>query len=199
MRQLVNACTGCRFPHDLHGRDLHGLRFVGADLRDVDFSHANLSGAQFTGADLQNARFDDADLRNARFAGVRFGNTSFARANTAGIVMEGVRLDARSIVGADYRTFRALQRLRSERLGRRATTASRRAVVSPPDRRAAGCARCRARLRERIRPAIPPDIGAPAARRARRAPAHNSARPRAQTARAWRCTCPQCRRCPRCR
>jgi len=105
VRQLVNACTGCRFPKDLHGRDLHGLHFVGADLRGVDFSRANLSGAAFVGADLQDARFDDADLRNVRFTGVRFGNTSFARAKTDGIVMEGVRLDARSIVGADYKSF----------------------------------------------------------------------------------------------
>jgi hypothetical protein len=105
VRQLVNACTGCRFPKDLHGRDLHGLHFTGANLRGVDFSRANLSGAAFIGADLTDARFDDADLRNARFTGVRFRNTSFVRAKTDGVEMEGVRLDARSIVGADYRTF----------------------------------------------------------------------------------------------
>jgi Pentapeptide repeats (9 copies) len=105
VRQLVNACTGCRFPKDLHGRDLHGLHFVGADLRGVDFSRANLNGAAFVGADLEDARFDDADLRNVRFTGVRFGNTSFLRAKTDGIVMEGVRLDARSIIGADYKRF----------------------------------------------------------------------------------------------
>lgn len=105
VRQLVNACTGCRFPKDLHGRDLHGLHFVAADLRGVDFSRANLNGASFVGADLQDARFDDADLRNARFTGVRFRNTSFARAKTDGVVMEGVQLDAHSIVGADYKRF----------------------------------------------------------------------------------------------
>jgi hypothetical protein len=87
VRQLVNACVGCRFPKDLRGRDLHGLRFVGADLSGVDFSRANLNGATFTGSDLEDARFDDADLRNVRFR------------------MEGVRLDGRSIVGADFRTF----------------------------------------------------------------------------------------------
>jgi hypothetical protein len=105
VRQLVNACTGCRFPKDLHGRDLHGLHFTGADLRGVDFSRANLNGAVFTGADLADARFDDADLRNARFTGVRFRNTSFARAKVDGIEMTGVRIDARSIVGIDYRRF----------------------------------------------------------------------------------------------
>ncbi|HEY0393762.1 MAG TPA: pentapeptide repeat-containing protein [Candidatus Elarobacter sp.] len=105
VRQLVNACVGCRFPKDLHGRDLHGLRFVGADLRGADFSRANLNGASFTGADLQDARFDDADLRNVRFTGVRFRNTSFARAKLDNIVMEGVQLDARAIVGADYTRF----------------------------------------------------------------------------------------------
>ena len=105
VRQLVNSCAGCRFPHDLRGRDLHGLHFVGADLRGVDLSRANLNGASFVGADLEDAKFDDADLRNVRFTGVRFRNTSFARAKTDGVVMEGVRLDARSIVGADYKQF----------------------------------------------------------------------------------------------
>ena len=105
VRQLVNACLGCRFPHDLRGRDLHGLHFVGADLRDVDLSRANLNGAVFTGADLENARFDDADLRNTRFTGVRFANTSFARAKLDNITMEGVRLGPGAIVGADYATF----------------------------------------------------------------------------------------------
>ena len=105
VRQLVNACLGCRFPHDLRGRDLHGLHFVGADLRDVDLSRANLNGAVFTGADLENARFDDADLRNTRFTGVRFANTSFARAKLDNITMEGVRLGPGAIVGADYAAF----------------------------------------------------------------------------------------------
>ena len=105
VRQLVNACIGCRFPKDLHGRDLHGLRFIGADLRGVDLSHADLKGAVFTGSDLEDARFDDADLRNARFTGTHFQNTSFARAKTDGVRMQGVELDARAIVGADYRPF----------------------------------------------------------------------------------------------
>src|SRR5947209_17972477 len=105
VRQLVNACVGCRFPKDLRGRDLHGLSFVGADLRGVDLSRANLNGASFTGTDLRDARFDDADLRNVRFTGVRFGNTSMAHAKLDNITMEGVQLDGRSIVGADYRSF----------------------------------------------------------------------------------------------
>ena len=105
VRQLVNACTGCRFPHDLRGRDLHGLHFVGAALRGVDLSRANVNGAVFTGADLENARFDDADLRNTRFTGVRFANTSFARAKLDNITMEGVRLGPGAIVGADWTSF----------------------------------------------------------------------------------------------
>jgi hypothetical protein len=105
VRQLVDACVGCRFPKDLHGRDLHGLHFVAADLRDADFSHANLHGAQFVGADLAGARFDDADLRNASFVGVEFRGTSFARAKLDGVTMRGVRLGEGSIVGADYKRF----------------------------------------------------------------------------------------------
>ena len=93
-RQLIDSCMGCRLPKDLHGRDLHGLRFTGTDLRDVDFSHANLSGAKFTGADLDGTRFDDADLRNVQFVGVRLRRTSFARANTAGVRFVGASVDA---------------------------------------------------------------------------------------------------------
>ena len=99
IRQLINACVGCRFPKDLHGRDLHRLRFVGADLAGVDFSHANLNGATFTGCDLENAKFDDADLRNARFAGTHFANTSFARAKLDGVKMQGADFDGRGAVG----------------------------------------------------------------------------------------------------
>ncbi|MBV8750117.1 MAG: pentapeptide repeat-containing protein [Candidatus Eremiobacteraeota bacterium] len=99
IRQLVNACVGCRFPKDLHGRDLHGLRFVGADLVGVDFSRANLNGATFTGCDLENAKFDDADLRNARFVGTHLANTSFARAKLDGVKMQGADFDGRGAVG----------------------------------------------------------------------------------------------------
>ena len=98
-RQLIDACIGCRLPHDLHGRDLHGLRFVGSDLRDVDFSHANLSGAEFTGANLDGTRFDDADLRNAHFVGVRLGRASFARANIDGISFVGAKVTQGALDG----------------------------------------------------------------------------------------------------
>jgi len=99
-RQLIASCVGCRLPHDLHGRDLHGLRFVGADLRDIDLSHANLRDAQFTGADLDGTRFDDADLRNARFVGVRLRRTSFARANTEGVRFVGASVSQGDVDGA---------------------------------------------------------------------------------------------------
>jgi Pentapeptide repeats (8 copies) len=73
----MDQCVGCRLPKDLHGRDLHGLRFIGSDLRNVDFSRANLRGARFSGADLDGARFDDADLRDARFEGVKLSGVNF--------------------------------------------------------------------------------------------------------------------------
>src|ERR1700730_14737582 len=88
-RQLIDQCVGCRLPKDLHGRDLHGLRFIGSDLRNVDFSHANLRGARFSGADLDGAKFDDADLRDARFEGVSVHGTSFARAKLDGVKLSG--------------------------------------------------------------------------------------------------------------
>lgn len=98
-RKLIDACVGCTLPKDLHGRDLHGLHFVGTNLRDADLTHANLAGAEFTGANLDGTRFDDADLRDARFVGVRLHNTSFARANTAGVKFVGIRLDAAGATG----------------------------------------------------------------------------------------------------
>jgi uncharacterized protein YjbI with pentapeptide repeats len=104
-RQLINACVGCRLPKDLHGRDLHGLRFVGSDLRDVDFSHANLSGAEFTGADLDGTRFDDANLRSARFVGVRLRRTSFARANTEGVQFVGAEVSQGDVDGPAARVI----------------------------------------------------------------------------------------------
>ena len=99
-RRLIDACVGCRLPKDLHGRDLHGLHFVGSDLRDVDFSHANLSGADFTGADLDRTRFDDADLRDARFVGVRLRGTSFTRAKTDGVKFVGASVTQSDATGS---------------------------------------------------------------------------------------------------
>lgn len=98
-RQLISSCVGCRLPKDLHGRDLHGLRFVGTDLRDVDLSNANLRDAEFTGANLDGTRFDGADLRNARFVGVRLRRTSFARANTEGISFVGASVSQADVDG----------------------------------------------------------------------------------------------------
>jgi uncharacterized protein YjbI with pentapeptide repeats len=104
-RQLINSCVGCRLPKDLHGRDLHALRFVGSDLRDVDFSHANLRDAEFTGANLDGTKFDDADLRNARFTGVRLRHTSFARANTDGAKFVGASVSQGDLDGPMGRTI----------------------------------------------------------------------------------------------
>ncbi|MDB5039417.1 MAG: hypothetical protein JWN27_143 [Candidatus Eremiobacteraeota bacterium] len=98
-RQLIDQCVGCRLPKDLHGRDLHGLRFIGSDLRNVDFSRANLRGARFSGADLDGARFDDADLRDARFEGVSVHGTSFARAKLDGVKLSGADFDGHGRVG----------------------------------------------------------------------------------------------------
>jgi uncharacterized protein YjbI with pentapeptide repeats len=98
-RQLIDGCVGCRLPHDLHGRDLHGLHFVGTDLRDVDFSHADLHGAEFTGANLQRTRFDDANLRDAKFIGVRLDGTSFARAAVGGVRFVGAHVTQGDLSG----------------------------------------------------------------------------------------------------
>ena len=99
MRGLIGSCVGCRMPKDLHGRDLHGLHFVGADFRDVDLSGANLRDTEFTGANLDGTRFDGADLRNAHFIGVHLRRTSFARANTDGVTFVGASVSQGDIDG----------------------------------------------------------------------------------------------------
>src|ERR1700684_2620812 len=104
-RQLIDACVGCRLPKDLHGRDLHGLRFVGADLRDADLTRANLRAAEFTGANLDGTRFDDADLRDARFVGVRLRHTSFARAQMEGVRFVGASVSQDDVTGAAGRAI----------------------------------------------------------------------------------------------
>ncbi|HZX68281.1 MAG TPA: pentapeptide repeat-containing protein [Candidatus Elarobacter sp.] len=99
-RKLIDSCIGCRLPKDLHGRDLHGLKFVGADLRDADLTHTNLSDAEFTGSNLEGARFDDADLRNAGFIGARLRHTSFLRANIAGAHFVGIKVSPEDVTSA---------------------------------------------------------------------------------------------------
>jgi uncharacterized protein YjbI with pentapeptide repeats len=86
-RQLINSCVGCRLPKDLHGRDLHGLRFVGADLRDVDFSHANLNGAEFTGAGLRGVKIVGANLNDAKLAGARLNDARLAGATVGDAIL----------------------------------------------------------------------------------------------------------------
>jgi uncharacterized protein YjbI with pentapeptide repeats len=92
-RRLLQSCVGCKLPKDLRGQDLHGIRFVGDDLRDVDFSHANLQDAEFTGDELDRTHFDQADLRNVRFVGVHMHAATFAGARTDGVRFVGISLD----------------------------------------------------------------------------------------------------------
>jgi len=85
-------------------------RFVGADLRDVDFSHANLNGAEFTGADLDGTRFDDADLRNARFVGVHLSAEDAHSATGLAIIHDctGCSLAGIDLHDADLRGIRVV-------------------------------------------------------------------------------------------
>ncbi len=99
LRTLISACTGCTLPKNLHGRDLHGLRFVGADLRGADLSGTNLRDAQFTGSDIEGARFNDADLTGARFIGVRLNHVSFAGAKLTGATFVGVSISKTDVPG----------------------------------------------------------------------------------------------------
>ncbi|HEY4439086.1 MAG TPA: pentapeptide repeat-containing protein [Candidatus Elarobacter sp.] len=81
---MIDGCVGCRFPTDMHGRDLHGVRFVGSDLRGADFTRADLHDAHFVGSDLHGARFDDANLHGAEFVGANLRGASLARVDFHG-------------------------------------------------------------------------------------------------------------------
>ena len=72
------------------GRNLAGLKAVGALLRDGRFEGANLAGADFTGANLSNAHLQGADLTGAKFTG----------ADVEGAAFEGAILTNADFAGA---------------------------------------------------------------------------------------------------
>ena len=99
-RALIDGCVGCRLPHDLHGRDLHGVHVVGSDLRGADLRGADLHDAHFTGANLRDAHLDEANLRGAEFVGANLRGASLARVDLHGSRFIAANLRGATLTGA---------------------------------------------------------------------------------------------------
>lgn len=67
---------------DLHGANLSGADFRGANLRYANLSQANLSGAIFIGANLSHANLSQANLSRAIFKGADLSGADFSGNNT---------------------------------------------------------------------------------------------------------------------
>lgn len=70
---------------DLTGRDLSGLNFAAADLRNVVLVRANLSGAMLAAADLRGANLAMADLSNSDLRGADLSTAFLRETNLDGI------------------------------------------------------------------------------------------------------------------
>ena len=69
----------CSFPR---------TRWVGMDLRGMDFSQNDFEGAEFVNVDLRGASFDYANLRRATFSGCLLEGTTWKNANLQGASFE---------------------------------------------------------------------------------------------------------------
>ncbi|NEX91339.1 pentapeptide repeat-containing protein [Caulobacter sp. 17J65-9] len=106
------ACPKCNlFQADLGGLELRAPNFVGARLRQADFSLATIVGARLAGADLRDidaygavltgGDFSNADLTNASFVGAYLNRSSFAGAKLSGTNFSGADLSgARGLTSA---------------------------------------------------------------------------------------------------
>ena len=99
----LNAhCVGCDLSRrDLHGRDLHGARYIGTDLHDADLRGADMRDAKFIGVNLRGAHLERADLRNGAFTGVNFRDVAFAGARLSGVRMTGADFSHDTFAGVD--------------------------------------------------------------------------------------------------
>jgi uncharacterized protein YjbI with pentapeptide repeats len=89
---------------DLHGRVLHDITLVGANLYGTDLRGANLRGAKFDGADLTGATFtgtslDGVSLKNATLTGVKLVRIHFT--NRTPESLRNAKLLLHSCTGCD--------------------------------------------------------------------------------------------------
>jgi len=83
---------------DLKGRDMKGIKILGANMVSVDlrgadlsgatlesimFHNAKLDGANLTGATIRNCGFEDASIKEARFSGARITSSDMNKLSSA--------------------------------------------------------------------------------------------------------------------
>ncbi len=133
LKKGVKAWNSWRDPNNLDlSPDLSGAKFIGEDLRYVDFRYTDLSnvdfsntylfGADFSMAHLDGTNFTRADLREAIFRMVSLKETNFSEAWLSGtifselIVLNAVFSDsimeATRFVAANLRTAQGLDTIR---------------------------------------------------------------------------------------
>lgn len=106
---LPAVCIGCDLARaDLHGRDLHAVKWVGTDLRSADLRAANLRGAHLAGVDFTGADLRGADLRDASLAGVDLRDAKLDGARFEGARLAGVDLSRSTFAGLPDAQVRAL-------------------------------------------------------------------------------------------
>jgi uncharacterized protein YjbI with pentapeptide repeats len=99
---LNSHCIGCDMSRrDLHGRDLHGARYIGTDLHETNLRDADMHDAQFIGVNLRGAHLERADLRNGSFTGVNFRDAALAGAHFTGIRITGAEFSHDNFTGVD--------------------------------------------------------------------------------------------------
>jgi hypothetical protein len=92
----------------LHGLDLEGSRFDGANLKNAEFSFSGLKGASFanadlTGADLAYARCPEASFEGAVLKKADLKEANFRHCNFRKADLSGASLAYSNVGGADFR------------------------------------------------------------------------------------------------
>jgi hypothetical protein len=87
---------------DFSGRDLQGVNFNQANLRDSNFSNANLQGISFFGANLQKANLTGANLQNSTLDTARMMRANLTNALLQGSFAFNTKFDGAIIDGADF-------------------------------------------------------------------------------------------------
>jgi uncharacterized protein YjbI with pentapeptide repeats len=90
-------CAKC----ELSGRNLAGVRFIGADFSEAAFVGSDLREAQFLGSSFHNADFSRADLSDAEILGADFVSADLSKARLSGALMSGSRFASVSFRNAD--------------------------------------------------------------------------------------------------
>ncbi len=93
---------------DLSGAELNAAVFNNSKLGKAKFTNAACENAEFYGADASHADFSHANLKASRadatsqFGGAQLSQSHMGRANWAGVMMAGARLEGAVLDDADF-------------------------------------------------------------------------------------------------